>query len=147
MATKNKIPIVRNPPLARALYDTTDVDEEIPYEHHAAVAKVIKHVYKLKGKTLQKGAAPKAAQRQAPNPAAPSQSNMPGKKIAAIRQFLPFSVDGQTGRTIRQPYENACVTASLKDINLVQLDFVPRERRHQIWQMILAFATASALFS
>ena len=51
MATKHKIPIVRNPPLARVLYDTADIDEEIPVEHYQAVAKIIGYVYKLKGKT------------------------------------------------------------------------------------------------
>ncbi|PZU42079.1 MAG: hypothetical protein DI568_18380, partial [Sphingomonas sp.] len=58
--TKNKIPIVRNPPLARVLYDTTEIDDEIPVEHYAAVAKVIGYVYKIKGKTPQKpgGGAP-----------------------------------------------------------------------------------------
>jgi len=50
MATKHKIPIVRNPPLARILYDTTDIDDEIPIEHYQAVAKIIGYVYKLKGK-------------------------------------------------------------------------------------------------
>ncbi len=59
MATKHKIPIVRNPPLARVLYDTTDLDEDIPIEHYQAVAKVIGYVYKLKGKTPQKPPTPK----------------------------------------------------------------------------------------
>lgn len=57
MASNNKIPIVRNPPLARALYDTTDIDDTIPAEHFAAVAKVIGYVYKLKGKVPPKPAA------------------------------------------------------------------------------------------
>lgn len=54
LATKNKIPIIRNPPLARVLYDTTDIDEDIPIEHYQAVAKIIGYVYKLKGKVPQK---------------------------------------------------------------------------------------------
>lgn len=49
-ATENKIPIIRNPPLARILYDTTDIDDEIPIEHYQAVAKIIGYVYRLKGK-------------------------------------------------------------------------------------------------
>lgn len=49
-ATSHKIPIVRNPPLARVLYDTTDIDDEIPIEHYQAVAKIIGYVYRLKGK-------------------------------------------------------------------------------------------------
>jgi flagellar biosynthetic protein FlhB len=49
-AGEHKIPIIRNPPLARILYDTTDVDDEIPIEHYQAVAKIIGYVYRLKGK-------------------------------------------------------------------------------------------------
>jgi flagellar biosynthetic protein FlhB len=54
VAEKNKITIVRNPPLARALYDTAEIDEVIPAEHYQAVARVISYVYKIKGKTPQK---------------------------------------------------------------------------------------------
>jgi len=61
LATKNKIPIVRNAPLARILYDTTDIDDEIPVEHYQAVAKIIGYVYKLKGKTPQKPTSGKGA--------------------------------------------------------------------------------------
>lgn len=35
------VPVVENPPLARALYAAIDIDEEIPVEHYEAVAKVI----------------------------------------------------------------------------------------------------------
>jgi flagellar biosynthetic protein FlhB len=49
-ATQHKIPIIRNPPLARILYETTDIDDEIPIEHYQAVAKIIGYVYRLKGK-------------------------------------------------------------------------------------------------
>lgn len=51
LATKHKVTILRNPPLARILYDTTEVDDEIPVEHYQAVAKIIGYVYRLKGKT------------------------------------------------------------------------------------------------
>ena len=50
VAAENAIPLVSNPPLARALYDTVDVDEAIKTEHYRAVAEVISYVYKLKGK-------------------------------------------------------------------------------------------------
>ncbi len=50
VAEENRIPIVENPPLARILYDTTDIDKEIPFEHYKAVAEVIGYVYRLKGK-------------------------------------------------------------------------------------------------
>jgi flagellar biosynthetic protein FlhB len=49
IAQENRIPVLRNPPLARVIYDTVEVDEEIPYEHYAAVAKVISYVYQLRG--------------------------------------------------------------------------------------------------
>jgi flagellar biosynthetic protein FlhB len=48
VAEEHKIPFVSNPPLARALYDTVDVDEEIPTRHYRAVAEIISYVYKLK---------------------------------------------------------------------------------------------------
>jgi len=59
LAEKSKVPIVRNPPLARILYDTTDLDAEIPYAHYQAVAKIIGYVYKLKGKVPKKPPAKK----------------------------------------------------------------------------------------
>ena len=50
IANENNIPIVENPPLARALFASVEIDEEIPFEHYQAVAEVIRYVYKLKGK-------------------------------------------------------------------------------------------------
>lgn len=50
VAKEHDIPIVENPPLARALHAGVDIDEEIPYEHYKAVAEVISYVYKLKGR-------------------------------------------------------------------------------------------------
>jgi flagellar biosynthetic protein FlhB len=44
------VPIVENAPLARALYATVEVDQEIPQEHYKAVAEVIGYVMRLKGK-------------------------------------------------------------------------------------------------
>ncbi|MCS6853596.1 MAG: flagellar biosynthesis protein FlhB [Elioraea sp.] len=48
IAEQHRVPIVSNPPLARALY-TVDLDREIPEEHYAAVAEVIAYVWRLKG--------------------------------------------------------------------------------------------------
>ncbi len=50
IATANDIPIVENPPLARALYAGADIDKEIPAEHYKAVAEIISYVFRLKGK-------------------------------------------------------------------------------------------------
>jgi len=40
-ASEAGVPVVENPPLARALYAVVEIDEEIPVEHYEAVAKVI----------------------------------------------------------------------------------------------------------
>jgi len=49
VAEENKITIMENPPLARALYAGVEIDQEIPPEHYKAVAEVISYVMKLKG--------------------------------------------------------------------------------------------------
>jgi flagellar biosynthetic protein FlhB len=54
IAKENNVPIVENPPLARALYSSVQLEQEIPLEHYNAVAEVIRYVYQLKGK-LPKG--------------------------------------------------------------------------------------------
>lgn len=48
VAEENEVPIVENPPLARALYAAVDLNEEIPMEHYQAVAQVIGYVMRLK---------------------------------------------------------------------------------------------------
>jgi len=45
---ENNVPIVENPPLARAMYDTAELDQEIPEQHYKAVAEIISYVYSLK---------------------------------------------------------------------------------------------------
>lgn len=48
LAETHKIPLVSNPPLARTLYETVEMDQEIPTQHYRAVAEIISYVYKLK---------------------------------------------------------------------------------------------------
>ena len=48
VADEHRIPIVENPPLARALHATVQVDQAIPPEHYKAVAEVIGYVMKLR---------------------------------------------------------------------------------------------------
>jgi len=48
VATEHNVPIVENPPLARALYATVEIDEEVPPDHYKAVAEVISYILKLK---------------------------------------------------------------------------------------------------
>jgi flagellar biosynthetic protein FlhB len=47
VAAEHDIPIVENPPLARALHATVDIDEEIPPEHYQAVAEIVGYVMRL----------------------------------------------------------------------------------------------------
>jgi len=49
VAEEARIPIVENPPLARALHATVQLDQEIPPEHYKAVAEVISYVMRLSG--------------------------------------------------------------------------------------------------
>ncbi len=53
VAEDHDIPIVENPPLARALYATVELEEEIPPEHYKAVAEVIGYVMRLRGQMQQ----------------------------------------------------------------------------------------------
>jgi flagellar biosynthesis protein FlhB len=48
IAGKHDIPIVENVPLARALYATVEIDDEIPVEHYHAVAEIIGYVMGLR---------------------------------------------------------------------------------------------------
>ena len=48
VAEEHAIPLVENPPLARALYATVELDQEIPPEHYRAVAEVIGFVMNLR---------------------------------------------------------------------------------------------------
>ena len=48
VAEAARIPLVANPPLARALY-TCKLDSEIPAEHFKVVAEIIAYVWRLKG--------------------------------------------------------------------------------------------------
>ncbi|MDV7394544.1 EscU/YscU/HrcU family type III secretion system export apparatus switch protein, partial [Arthrospira platensis SPKY1] len=48
MAKHYDIPIVENPPLARALYAAAEEDQYIPPEMYEAVAELLAYLYKLK---------------------------------------------------------------------------------------------------
>ncbi len=49
VAAEHRVPLVANPPLARALYPLV-VDAEIPTEHFKAVAEIIAYVWRLRGR-------------------------------------------------------------------------------------------------
>lgn len=50
IARESGVPVVENPPLARALYAGVELDQEVPPVHYKAVAEVIGYVMRLKGK-------------------------------------------------------------------------------------------------
>ena len=60
VAGSHRIPLVEAPPLARALYATTELGREIPAALYVAVAQVLAYVYQLKQATAQ-GETPPAA--------------------------------------------------------------------------------------
>ncbi len=50
VAAEHSVPVVENPPLARALFATVEIDGTIPAEHYKAVAEVIGYVYGIRRK-------------------------------------------------------------------------------------------------
>ena len=54
IAAEHGIPILERPPLARALYRTVEVGQEIPEEYYAAVAEILAYVYEISGKSRVK---------------------------------------------------------------------------------------------
>ena len=49
VAEASDVPVVENPPLARTLHATVEIDAEVPAEHYKAVAEVISYVMRLNG--------------------------------------------------------------------------------------------------
>jgi flagellar biosynthetic protein FlhB len=48
VAEEHDIPVVEEPELARILYRTVEVGDEIPMDLYRAVAKILAYVYKLR---------------------------------------------------------------------------------------------------
>ncbi len=48
IAEAHDIPVIENPPLARALHGTVEIDQEIPPEHYRAVAEIIGYLMRLR---------------------------------------------------------------------------------------------------
>lgn len=51
MAAEHGVPMVANPPLARALH-TLELDAEVPAEHFKAVAEIIAYIWRLQGQAV-----------------------------------------------------------------------------------------------
>lgn len=54
LADEHKVPLFSAPPLARVLYRTTEIGEEIPAKLYTAVAQVLAYIYQI-GQTLRPG--------------------------------------------------------------------------------------------
>lgn len=52
IARENDVPLVEDKQLARNLYSSVDIGQEVPMELYQAVAELLAYVYKLKGKKL-----------------------------------------------------------------------------------------------
>ncbi|BCW88180.1 Flagellar biosynthetic protein FlhB [Alphaproteobacteria bacterium SO-S41] len=51
LAKESNVPVIENPPLARALYAAVDVDGEIPVEHYKAVAQIIGFIMRQRSRS------------------------------------------------------------------------------------------------
>lgn len=58
LAKEHRIPIVEAPPLARALYRHTDIEDEVPETLYTAVAEVLAYVFQLRRFNLEGGRVP-----------------------------------------------------------------------------------------
>jgi len=54
VARENRIPIVENKPLARALYAAVEIGDVVPHDLYQAVAEVLAYVYRLKNKRINR---------------------------------------------------------------------------------------------
>jgi flagellar biosynthetic protein FlhB len=50
IAVEHDIPIVENPPLARALFEQVELEQTIPSDFYKAIAEIFTYIYQLKGK-------------------------------------------------------------------------------------------------
>ena len=75
LAAGAQVPVLQAPPLARALYASTEVDHEIPLALYSAVAQVLAHVFRLReamaGRGPYPGSLPAIAVPPALDPADP----------------------------------------------------------------------------
>lgn len=53
VAEENDVPVIENPPLARMLHSSTEIDAPIPFEHFKAVAEIISYIYRQQEASAQ----------------------------------------------------------------------------------------------
>ena len=49
IAREHNIPVVQNIPLARTIFKTVEVEQQIPPDLYIAVAEILAYIYRLKG--------------------------------------------------------------------------------------------------
>ena len=54
LAVENQIPVIENPPLARALYGAVEVGRAISPEFYKAIAEILAYVYRIMGRGLSR---------------------------------------------------------------------------------------------
>ena len=67
VAEENEILLVEMPPLARALYHSTDIGDEIPHGLYVAVAQILAYVYQLKKVQKNGGKKPTQPETELPD--------------------------------------------------------------------------------
>lgn len=68
IANAHEVPLVATPVLTRAIYHSTEVDEEVPEKLFMAVAQVLAYVFQLKRFKQGKGHRPKPLSNDLPIP-------------------------------------------------------------------------------
>lgn len=63
LGAENNVPILRTPPLARALYRHAELDQEIPAALFDAVAQVLAYVYQLRSYNMRGGELPRVPEK------------------------------------------------------------------------------------
>ena len=72
IAEESDVPVLSDPPLARALHSSTEVGQVIPEELYVAVARVLAFVYRVAGRRPPAAPAPVARRRERPLGALPA---------------------------------------------------------------------------
>ena len=83
LAREAKVPVLQAPPLARALYAHTEVDQEVPARLFSAVAQVLAWVYQLRD----------AANLAAPAPGKPGKPGQRATRMDAPTPEVPADMD------------------------------------------------------
>lgn len=83
-AEDNDVPIVENPPLARALYASVELDQDIPPDHYKAVAEVIGFVMRQRQANTWRPTPKKDREAASARPAVQSEQTAPGRDSGFI---------------------------------------------------------------